>query len=124
MKYNFRALSQHIHISASSSDIGKHNDYLNTSPLGGSAIITLCLWSSKVSNRFKDLSGHGSYCVTTLQGKNDKKLSFIAAYIAVQKGSNIGVESLYAQQVTVQERQSLAHPNPFKVCSYKSYLWY
>lgn len=72
-KYNFRSLSQHIHLSAIPSDIGKHSDYLNTPLIGSSASITLGLWSSKVSNCLEDLSGYGAYCVTTIQGKNDKK---------------------------------------------------
>jgi hypothetical protein len=96
-KQIFRALSQDIHLSAVSSDIGLQNDYFHTSLIGGTAIIMMDLWSSKVSHCFEDPSGHGSYCVTTIQGKNNKKKSFLAAYIAVQKGSNIGVESLFAQ---------------------------
>jgi hypothetical protein len=37
----------------------------------------------------------------TIQGKGNKFISFLAAYIAVKKGSDIGVESLYAQQYTI-----------------------
>jgi len=116
-KQVFRALSQHIHLSAVSSHIGLQNDYFHTSLIGSTAIITMDLWSSKVSHRFEDPSGHGFYCVTTIQGKNKKQISFIAAYIAVQKGSNIGVESLFAQQVTINEHLIAAHPNPSRISS-------
>jgi hypothetical protein len=43
------------------------------------------------------------YTITTIQGKGNKKISFIAAYIVVSKGS-IGVDSLYAQQTTLYEK--------------------
>jgi len=33
-----------------------------------------------------------------------KKITFIAAYIAVLKGSEIGVELFYAQQMTIHKR--------------------
>jgi hypothetical protein len=49
----------------------------------------------------------GRIVLLLFKEKNDKNISFIAAYIAVQKGSNIGVESLYAQQVMVDEHHSL-----------------
>ena len=42
----------------------------------------------------------GPFAVTTIQGKGQKDISFILAYIAVQKGSDMGVESLFAQQYT------------------------
>jgi hypothetical protein len=37
-----------------------------------------------------------------------KKKSFISAYIAVNKGSDIGIESLYAQQIALYEQRCLA----------------
>jgi hypothetical protein len=37
-------------------------------------------------------------------GKCNKEVSLISAYIAVKKGTHIGIESLYAQQVTVYEQ--------------------
>jgi hypothetical protein len=37
-----------------------------------------------------------------------KKKSFISAYIAVSKGSDIGIESLYAQQIALYEQRCLA----------------
>jgi len=37
------------------------------------------------------------------QGKGGKHISFISAYRAVQKGSDIGTDSLYAQQCTIHE---------------------
>jgi hypothetical protein len=72
--------------------------------VGGSAIITSGIWASKVSHRFQDTSGHGFFLVTTLQEKHNKKLSLVSAYIAVEKGTGFGLESLHAQQVTIYER--------------------
>jgi hypothetical protein len=60
-----------------------------------------------VSNIFHDERGFGSYTVTTIQGKGKKYVSFVAAYIAVQKGSDIGTESLHAQQMAIHERISM-----------------
>jgi hypothetical protein len=65
------------------------------------------MWASKVHSSFSDPSGFGSFTVTTIQGKGHKNASFILAYIAVQKGSDIGVESLYAQQYTLYERNCM-----------------
>jgi hypothetical protein len=52
-----------------SSDIGKEKEYSNSSLVGGAAFITLGLWSSKVCHMESDHSGHGTYTITTLQGK-------------------------------------------------------
>jgi len=71
--------------------------------VGSSALLTFGLWASKISHLNQDPSSYGTYAITMVQGKNNKKVSFISAYIAVQKGSNIGVDSLYAQQVMVYE---------------------
>jgi hypothetical protein len=43
--------------------------------------------------------------VTTYKGKNGKKLSIIAAYISVSKGSEAGENTLYHQQVTLMEQK-------------------
>jgi hypothetical protein len=59
--------------------------YIHKSLVGGAAILTFGLWSSKVSSTFHDESGFGSYTVTTIQGKGKKCVSFVAAYIAVKK---------------------------------------
>jgi hypothetical protein len=57
----------------------------------------------------------GSFTITTIQGANNKKISFVAAYIAVSKGSDIGIESLYAQQVTLYEQTQIQNNlNPQK----------
>jgi len=89
-------------LSATSSNIGLQKSH---KPLiGGAAILTSGLWSSKVSQSSQDLFGNGLYTITTIQGKGNKKISFIAAYIVVSKGSNIGVDSLYAQQTTLYEK--------------------
>jgi hypothetical protein len=110
-KQRFRELSQHIHLSANCSDIGKQQSYLATSIIGGTAILTFQSWASKVSQATNDESGFGTFSITTLQGKQNKKISFIAAYIAVQKGSDIGVESLFAQQCTIHEQHHSHSPN-------------
>ncbi len=81
------------------------------------SILTFGHWASKVS----DTSGYDTFTITTIQGKGSKFVSFISAYIAVQKGSDIGVESLYAQQYTLYERSCLKTGNPpnYKFCPRK-----
>jgi hypothetical protein len=46
----------------------------------------------------------GSFTVTTVQGGNKKKILYSSIHIANNKGSDIGVEPLYALQVTLYER--------------------
>lgn len=99
----FRKLSRHLHLSATSNQIGNNPEYTHKSMVGSSALLTFGLWASKISHLNQDPSSYGTYAITMVQGKNNKKVSFISAYIAVQKGSNIGVDSLYAQQVMVYE---------------------
>jgi hypothetical protein len=109
--YNFH----HVNLSAVSSDIGLDPLYLHKHLMGGVAILTLGLWPSKVSTVLKDESGFGTFTITTIQGKRKKFVTFIAAYIAVKKGSDVGSESLYAQQLTIYEKQSFARgslPSP------------
>lgn len=53
-----------------------------------------------------DESGYGTFSITTIQGTGGKNVSFICAYSAVQKGSDIGTESLFAQQVSLHEKKS------------------
>jgi len=101
-----------VHISATSSNIGKDPLYSNKNLVGGSAILTFGLWSSKISVSQLDESGHGIYSVTTIQGKGQKCISFISASIAVCKGSEIGTESLFAQQVTIHEKASIKNGCP------------
>jgi hypothetical protein len=108
-KFLFRSLSPHTHISATSSDMGLDINYFHKQLVGGTAIITSGIWATKVSSYYGNKSGFGSYSVTTLQGKNKRKISFIAAYIAVRKGTNIGVESMFAQQTTIYKHQCMLH---------------
>ncbi len=75
--------------------------------MGGAAILMFGLWSSKISHHSQDLSGNGTYTITSIQSKGKKTISFILAYIAVSKGTNIGIESVYAQQVTIYEKLTL-----------------
>jgi hypothetical protein len=97
----FRQSYPQVHPSATSSDIGLHKDYINKSIVGEAAIISLGLWASKVTHSWSDPSGMGSYSITTITGKHNKMISFISAYIAVKKGSDISVESMFAQQTTL-----------------------
>jgi hypothetical protein len=107
-KQPFKRTFQQIHISATSSDIGKEPHYRNKPNLtGGAAILSLNHWASKVCNTSTDPRGHGSYTVTTYQGKNRKKLSIIGAYISVLKGGKAGDNTLHTQQMTLLERQAM-----------------
>jgi hypothetical protein len=104
------------HLSAASSDIGLHPLYINKHLIGGTAILSFGLWASKGVPSIQDNSGYGTFSITTIQGKGNHNVSFIAAYIAVNKGSNIGTESLYVQQYTIYENKQLkkgAHPKHF-----------
>jgi hypothetical protein len=53
--------------------------------VGGAAILTFGRWASKVSHSLADPSGYGTYTITTIQGRNNKFISLIAAYIAIKK---------------------------------------
>jgi len=110
IKQLFTGVSRPVHLTAMSSTIGKNPHYFQKSLVGGSAILTFGLWSSKVINSFSDPSRNGTYTVTTIQGKHNSKVSFITAYIAVNKGLDIGIDSLYAQQITLNER-ACKNPN-------------
>jgi hypothetical protein len=69
--------------------------------IGGCAIMTFDLWASKIGNTITDETGFGTFTISKIVGQNNKWVSFIAAYISVQKGSNIGVESIFAQQIII-----------------------
>jgi hypothetical protein len=91
--------------------VGKELHYANKHIVGGAAILTFGLWASKVINSFPDPCGFGSFTVTTIQGKGNKHISIISAYIAVQKGSDIGFDSLCAQQFFLYECNWLRSKN-------------
>jgi len=120
-KHLFRPAFHQVHISAISSDVGLEVEYKNKSLVGGAALLTFGLWSSKVSQHSHDLSGYGTYTITSIQGTGQKTISFISAYIAVSKGTNISTESVYAQPVSIYEKVSLkkkTHPDrKFCPCS-------
>jgi hypothetical protein len=59
--------------SAVTCDIGLQKEYLNTSLIGGSAILTFGLWSSKVHQASQDTSGLGTFSITTMQGNKTTK---------------------------------------------------
>jgi len=87
--------------------MGNSREYFNKQLIGGTAITTTGIWSTKVSSVQGDDSRFGSFTITALQGKNQKGNSLITAYIAVKKGSNIGIDSLFAQQTTIYEHNCL-----------------
>jgi hypothetical protein len=96
---------------AVSSDAGNEKEFINKPLVGGTAILTLGLWASKVTHSSQDDSGFRSFSIATIQGRFNKCLSLVSAYISVQKGSDVGVDSLYAQQVTIHEKRYLPTKN-------------
>ena len=101
-KSPFKKTFQQVHISATSSDIGKQKENINKPNLiGGAAIITTDLWVSKVNETIQDPRGHSTYTKTTYRGKNGRKLTIIGAYISVSKGTSAGEHTLYNQQITL-----------------------
>jgi hypothetical protein len=103
-----RSFSQ-VHLNASSSELGTIFLY-GTMPCltEGPAILTTSLWASKVECSSHDPSGHDIYSLTTIKGKNNKKLLIIAAYVAVKKEVvDIGTKSLFAQQMMVYEKNAM-----------------
>jgi hypothetical protein len=74
-KKPFHPLSPHYYLSAIASDIGKDKSYFSTSVVGGAAILNCGLWSSNVCASETDDSGYGTYTITIIQGKLNKKYS-------------------------------------------------
>jgi len=100
-KHPFLHAFQYAHLSTTCSDIGKQGTYRNNSTLQGrNAIITLSHWASRVSASYQEPHGHGSFTSTTFQGRNNRKLTVICAYIAVLNGRDMGETSVYHQQYT------------------------
>lgn len=107
-KKKFQRTYQQVHLSAASSDMGKDPNYFQQRHLtGGVAILTFDHWASKITETITDSRGHGTYTITTIRGRNGKYLSLIGAYISVNKGQNIGPNTVWAQQLTLMERDAL-----------------
>ncbi len=107
-KKSFRTAYKQVHFSATSCKIGFQNEYHNRYNLtGGMAIVTTDQWVSKVCYTQQDPRGHGTYTITTLQGRNSRKISIIAAYISVEKGTYAGINTVHAQQKFIMEQQAL-----------------
>jgi len=104
-KQLFHPTFNQVHLTASSSDLGLEREYYNKSLVGGAAILTFGLWASKVSQSTQDESGNGTFTIASIQGRRNKTISFISAYIAVQKGAKIGIDSVYTQQVPCMKRE-------------------
>jgi hypothetical protein len=85
--------------------MGLEPQFANKNLVGWLANLTGGLWASKVSSASQDTSGFGTFSITTIQGKDNKRISFISAYIAADKGTNNGTESLFAQQTMIQEKR-------------------
>ncbi len=106
-KCPFSKQFQQAHLSATSFDIGLLPHYKNRYNLtGGVAIITTDQWASKVHSTQQDNRSHGSFTITTLQGRNGKLLSIIAAYISVEKGKIFGPNTVHAQQLYIMEKEA------------------
>ncbi len=90
-KRKFHHAYKQVHMSVSSSDIGLDPHYFHQKQLtGGVAVITFDQWASKITDTITDSRGHGTYAITTIRGHNGRYLSLIGAYISVNKGQNIG----------------------------------
>jgi hypothetical protein len=107
-KKTFTKTYKQVHLSATSCKIGFQKEYRNRCNLtGGTAIITTDQWASKVCSTQQDPRGHGTYTVSTLQGRNNRKLAIIAAYISVEKGTYAGINTVHAQQNFIMEQHTL-----------------
>lgn len=107
-KKQFRRVFNQAHVSATSCDIGLQPTYKNRYNLtGGVAIVMTNHWTSKICGTKQDPRGHGSFTVIALQGRNGKKLSIIAAYISVEKGTSAGINTVHAQQRYMMEYQAM-----------------
>jgi hypothetical protein len=107
-KYPFNHAFKQVHLSSTSSEVGLLPNYISSQNLtGGVAILTFDHWASKVHKMYSDPRGHGTYTITTLQGKNGRFLSIIGAYISVIKGSKAGVNTVHSQQVFMMEKDAI-----------------
>lgn len=111
-KQPFKKAFQHLHLSHVSSDVGAQPVYKKYKNLtGGALVMSINHWATRVVVGRSDTRGHGSFTMTTYSGKGNKQLTIICAYIAVQKGTDLGETSFYGQQTLIMEQQWKAKKN-------------
>jgi hypothetical protein len=91
-----------------SSDMGNHQTYRKYTTLpGGSAVLSFDHWATRANKTHYVPRGHGTYTVTTYNGRHGYKITIICAYIAVQKGLELGETSVYSQQCFIMEQKQI-----------------
>ena len=97
-----------VHMSTTSSAIGKQKEHLNAKYLpGGAAIFTFDQWASKVTNSGEDERKLGRWAYTTISGKNNHHITIISAYRTHRQGPYAGALTTHAQQVFLIELERL-----------------
>jgi len=81
----FRKAFPQVHLSATSSNVGLHKELIDKSLVGVTVVLSLGIWASKVSNSWSDPSGMGSFTVTTISGKHEKKIVHFSIYCCQQR---------------------------------------
>ncbi len=65
-KHIFRELHTRTHLSTISSSIELDREYINSSLVGGAAIITSGIWATQITETVHDKSGYGIFTSTTI----------------------------------------------------------
>ena len=97
-----------VHMSTSSSAIGKHQEHKDMKYLpGGSAIFTFDQWASKITTSGEDERQLGRWAYTTITGKNNRHITIISAYRTIRQGPYSGALTAHSQQVFLLESERL-----------------
>jgi hypothetical protein len=104
-KQLFRPCFQQVHVSVVSSDIGLEPQFAQRNLIGRSAILTFGLWAFKVSAALPNESEYGTFSMTMIQGKHHKKITFISAYIAVERGQTLAQSLFTPRKLRFRKRE-------------------
>ena len=79
--------------------------------LGGTMMISSPSLASRVITSGEDEEGYGRWSYTTYGGKNNKRLTIIAAYRTCIQHDGMGVSTVHSQQWDIMEERNIEHMN-------------
>ena len=78
---------------------------------GGTMMISSSILASRVIISGEDEEGYGRWSYTTYGGKNNKRLTIIAAYRTCIPNDGMGVSTFHSQQWDIMEERNIEHMN-------------